>query len=76
MAVRVSRRAAACPMGTGRAGQEMMHAGPATRGPHNSNLGHSIGMAGAGNALNAPSNNDDVSSKAWVVSITRNGSIR
>lgn len=40
-------------------GRRLMHVYPATFGPHNPNLGHSIGMAGADNAFNIASHNHD-----------------
>ena len=40
-------------------GRKLMHVYPATHGPHNPNLGHSIGMAGAGNSFNVSSHNYD-----------------
>lgn len=40
-------------------GRKLMHVYPATHGPHNPNLGHSIGMAGAGNSFNVASHNYD-----------------
>ena len=40
-------------------GRRLMHVYPATHGPHNPNLGHSIGMAGADNAFNISSHNFD-----------------
>lgn len=40
-------------------GRRLTHVYPATRGPHNPNLGHSIGMAGADNAFNIASHNHD-----------------
>lgn len=40
-------------------GRRLMHVYPATFGPHNPNLGHSIGMAGADNAFNISSHNYD-----------------
>ena len=40
-------------------GRRLMHVYPATPGPHNPNLGHSIGMAGANNSFNISSHNYD-----------------
>ena len=40
-------------------GRELQHVYPATTGPHNPNLGHSVGMAGAHNSFNVTSNNYD-----------------
>lgn len=40
-------------------GRRLMHVYPATPGPHNPNLGHSIGMAGGQNAFNISSHNYD-----------------
>lgn len=40
-------------------GRKVMHVYPAQYGPHNPNLGHSIGMAGASNAFNVASHNED-----------------
>ncbi|MET0745322.1 MAG: Xaa-Pro peptidase family protein [Microvirga sp.] len=40
-------------------GRRLMHVYPATHGPHNPNLGHAIGMAGAGNSFNVSSHNHD-----------------
>ncbi|WP_413989153.1 M24 family metallopeptidase [Labrys okinawensis] len=40
-------------------GRRLMHVYPATYGPHNPNLGHSIGMAGAQNSFNISSHNYD-----------------
>lgn len=40
-------------------GRRLMHVYPATHGPHNPNLGHSIGMAGGQNAFNISSHNYD-----------------
>jgi Xaa-Pro aminopeptidase len=40
-------------------GRKLMHVYPGTSGPHNPNLGHSVGMAGAGNAFNVTSHNYD-----------------
>jgi Xaa-Pro aminopeptidase len=40
-------------------GRKLMHVYPATHGPHNPNLGHSIGMAGSSNAFNVSSHNYD-----------------
>lgn len=40
-------------------GRKLMHVYPATFGPHNPNLGHSIGMAGGQNAFNVSSHNYD-----------------
>lgn len=40
-------------------GRRLMHIYPATRGPHNPNLGHSVGMAGGQNAFNISSHNYD-----------------
>ena len=40
-------------------GRKLMHVYPATFGPHNPNLGHSVGMAGAGNSFNVSSHNYD-----------------
>lgn len=40
-------------------GRRLMHVYPAAHGPHNPNLGHSIGMAGAQNSFNVASHNYD-----------------
>jgi Xaa-Pro aminopeptidase len=40
-------------------GRKLMHVYPATDGPHNPNLGHSVGMAGGQNAFNVSSHNYD-----------------
>jgi Xaa-Pro aminopeptidase len=40
-------------------GRTLMHVYPASPGPHNPNLGHSIGMAGASNGFNVSSHNYD-----------------
>lgn len=40
-------------------GRKLMHVYPATYGPHNPNLGHSIGMAGGQNSFNISSHNYD-----------------
>ncbi|MGA0539678.1 M24 family metallopeptidase [Neotabrizicola sp. VNH66] len=40
-------------------GRRLMHVYPATHGPHNPNLGHSVGMAGGQNAFNISSHNYD-----------------
>ncbi len=40
-------------------GRKLMHVYPASHGPHNPNLGHSIGMAGAANGFNVSSHNYD-----------------
>jgi Xaa-Pro aminopeptidase len=40
-------------------GRQLRHVYPAHFGPHNPNLGHSIGMAGAKNAFNVSSHNYD-----------------
>lgn len=40
-------------------GRRLMHIYPATFGPHNPNLGHSVGMAGGQNAFNISSHNYD-----------------
>ena len=40
-------------------GRTLMHVYPATHGPHNPNLGHSVGMAGAQNSFNISSHNYD-----------------
>lgn len=40
-------------------GRKLMHVYPATHGPHNPNLGHSVGMAGAQNSFNVSSHNFD-----------------
>jgi Xaa-Pro aminopeptidase len=40
-------------------GRRLMHVYPATHGPHNPNIGHSIGMAGADNSFNISSHNHD-----------------
>ena len=40
-------------------GRRLMHVYPATHGPHNPNLGHSVGMAGAQNSFNVSSHNFD-----------------
>jgi Xaa-Pro aminopeptidase len=40
-------------------GRKLMHVYPATHGPHNPNIGHAVGMAGAGNSFNLASHNYD-----------------
>jgi len=40
-------------------GRRLMHVYPATNGPHNPNLGHSVGMAGGNNSFNVSSHNYD-----------------
>jgi Xaa-Pro aminopeptidase len=40
-------------------GRKLMHVYPASHGPHNPNLGHAIGMAGANNGFNVSSHNYD-----------------
>jgi len=40
-------------------GRKLMHIYPATHGPHNPNLGHSVGMAGGQNSFNISSHNYD-----------------
>ncbi|WP_421505951.1 M24 family metallopeptidase [Erwinia rhapontici] len=40
-------------------GRRLMHVYPATHGPHNPNLGHSVGMAGGQNSFNISSHNYD-----------------
>jgi Xaa-Pro aminopeptidase len=40
-------------------GRRLMHLYPAAPGPHNPNLGHSVGMAGGQNAFNIASHNYD-----------------
>ncbi len=40
-------------------GRKLMHVYPATNGPHNPNLGHSIGLAGAPSSYNIASHNYD-----------------
>jgi len=40
-------------------GRRLMHVYPALAGPHNPNLGHSVGMAGGQNAFNISSHNFD-----------------
>jgi Xaa-Pro aminopeptidase len=40
-------------------GRRLMHVYPATHGPHNPNLGHTVGLAGAQNAFNVSSHNFD-----------------
>lgn len=40
-------------------GRKLMHVYPAQYGPHNPNLGHSIGMAGSSNSFNVSSHNYD-----------------
>lgn len=40
-------------------GRRLTHVYPATHGPHNPNLGHSVGLAGAHNAFNVSSHNND-----------------
>jgi Xaa-Pro aminopeptidase len=47
-------------------GRELLHVYPATPGPHNPNLGHSVGMAGAQNSFNVTSNNYDRLEKGMV----------
>jgi Xaa-Pro aminopeptidase len=40
-------------------GRKLMHVYPATHGPHNPNLGHSVGMAGSRTSYNISSHNYD-----------------
>jgi Xaa-Pro aminopeptidase len=40
-------------------GRKLMHVYPAADGPHNPNLGHSVGMAGGNNSFNVSSHNFD-----------------
>jgi len=40
-------------------GRKLMHVYPATHGPHNPNLGHSVGMAGSRTSYNIASHNHD-----------------
>lgn len=40
-------------------GRRLMHVYPANNGPHNPNLGHSVGMAGGQNSFNVSSHNYD-----------------
>ncbi|WP_299725280.1 M24 family metallopeptidase [Devosia sp.] len=40
-------------------GRTLNHVYPATQGPHNPNLGHSVGMAGSQNSFNVSSHNYD-----------------
>ena len=40
-------------------GRKLMHVYPATHGPHNPNLGHSVGMAGSRTSYNVSSHNYD-----------------
>lgn len=40
-------------------GRTLRHVYPATHGPHNPNLGHHVGLAGAQNAFNVSSHNHD-----------------
>lgn len=40
-------------------GRKLMHVYPAVNGPHNPNLGHSVGMAGTSNSFNVSSHNYD-----------------
>lgn len=40
-------------------GRKLMHVYPAVNGPHNPNLGHSVGMAGGSNSFNVSSHNYD-----------------
>ena len=40
-------------------GRKLMHVYPATHGPHNPNLGHSIGLAGSRTSFNVASHNYD-----------------
>ena len=40
-------------------GRKLMHVYPAANGPHNPNLGHSIGLAGAPSSYNVASHNED-----------------
>jgi Xaa-Pro aminopeptidase len=40
-------------------GRRLNHVYPATHGPHNPNLGHHVGLAGAQNAFNVSSHNHD-----------------
>ncbi|KGD74869.1 Xaa-Pro dipeptidase [Tatumella morbirosei] len=47
-------------------GRKLMHVYPATHGPHNPNLGHSVGMAGAQNSFNISSHNYDRLEKGMV----------
>lgn len=47
-------------------GRRLMHVYPATHGPHNPNLGHSVGLAGAQNAFNVASHNHDLLEEGMV----------
>jgi Xaa-Pro aminopeptidase len=47
-------------------GRKLMHVYPATHGPHNPNLGHSVGMAGAQNSFNVSSHNFDTLEEGMV----------
>lgn len=47
-------------------GRKLMHVYPAQHGPHNPNLGHSIGMAGGRNAFNIASHNEDRAEEGMV----------
>jgi len=47
-------------------GRKLMHVYPATHGPHNPNLGHSVGMAGAQNSFNISSHNYDTLEEGMV----------
>jgi len=47
-------------------GRRLMHVYPATHGPHNPNLGHSVGMAGAQNSFNISSHNYDTLEEGMV----------
>ena len=40
-------------------GRKLMHVYPATHGPHNPNIGHSMGMSGFGTSYNVSSHNHD-----------------
>ena len=54
-------------------GRKLMHVYPATHGPHNPNLGHSVGMAGARTASTSPRTTTTGWRRAWSSSSTRNG---
>ncbi len=47
-------------------GRTLNHVYPATKGPHNPNLGHSVGMAGGQNAFNISSHNYDRAEEGMV----------
>ena len=54
-------------------GRKLMHVYPATHGPHNPNLGHSVGMAGARTASTSPHTTTIGWRRAWSSSSTPSG---